>query len=94
MAITCLLCPSPAVAEGLCVEDGARLWAAKVNQLLIEASLLPKPEQNARALALRELNTKDKATAFLARLDAARAERDAKTCGREGCGGQCLKRDE
>jgi hypothetical protein len=25
---TCLLCPAPAVADGLCVDDGARLWAA------------------------------------------------------------------
>lgn len=34
---TCLLCTSEAVADGLCVEDGARLWAAPI---LIALALL------------------------------------------------------
>lgn len=98
---TCLLCTSNAVADGLCVEDGARLWAANV--VIADPSIARKMygakvvshgprtgEWQARFDALGEIDTPAKATAFLARLDAARAERDAKTCGRPGCR-KCLE---
>lgn len=77
---TCLLCPSQAVADGLCVADGARLWAAKLWEsdplLALAGALDRRPWQNEeRRRALRELDTQEEATVFLARLDAARAER-------------------
>lgn len=83
---TCLLCPSEAVADGLCVADGARLWAANewsadvdfardTRDIVLAARFVP-PEHVHRARAIAEdINTPDKAVAFLSRLDAARAER-------------------
>lgn len=84
----CLLCPSPAVANGLCVPCGARLWAAKMRQLLIECAALSCELQQERAGALREMAIAGAPEAFIARIDAARAERkraeDEKTRRRDG----------
>lgn len=71
---TCLLCPSPAVSDGLWVADGARLWAARMQQLLIECASLSGELQQERAKALREMAPTGAPDAFLSRFDAARAE--------------------
>lgn len=78
----CLLCPSPAVADGLCVQHGARKWAADgrlrkpaMADLIVDladAGMTPKPGAEPRIAAVRELSTPDAARAFLDRLDAAR----------------------
>lgn len=93
---TCLLCTSEAVADGLCVEDGARLWAAQwwTVDARKAANMVDKAKHyesyigpvyvmsgdtlallERRWSALRELDDATKATAFLARLDAARASK-------------------
>lgn len=86
MSVTCLLCPSPAVADGLCVEDGAKLWAADLwlakpdaARFAVRVSALPM-EAGAplpRTAALRMLTTKEAARAFLDKLEAARKAREA-----------------
>lgn len=81
---TCLLCPSKAVSDGLCVADGARLWAARMwcddyemalrvssQMRLIRTLSDPSP----RATAFADVPNCIAARAFLSRLDAARAER-------------------
>lgn len=98
---TCLLCTYPAVADGLCVADGARLWAAMLwrddrgGAITLQADIIAAgvvhPDHIHRAKALVEsVPTLAAATTFLAHLDAARRERDAKTCGRPGCR-KCLE---
>ncbi len=84
----CLLCPAPAVADGLCVEDGARLWAA--GRRLFDAAIVDRltghvAPHSAREGALCAIPTPDAARAFLARLEEARASRPA--CSRKGCPG-------
>lgn len=80
----CLLCPSPAVADGLCVADGARLWAARLwcddydmaVRVANNMRLLRTIRDNSpRAMAFSHVPDCITARAFLARLDAARAER-------------------
>lgn len=91
----CLLCPSPAVADGLCVEDGARPWAADLWMLnprlartdvgrLDAGHYNESVASSPRGRALWELCTPDAARAFLDKLDAARKARDEQVCGR-GC---------
>lgn len=80
---TCLLCPSPAVADSLCVPCGARLWAARVRA---EPCRLPDllalfeegQAGDERSKALVEISTAQAGQAFLAHLKAKRAERAAK----------------
>lgn len=81
---TCLLCPSQAVTDGLCVADGARLWAAKLRLAAPERAtyMLDGSCSEGRTCCthgicegLRETDTPAKAEAFLARLDATSAER-------------------
>jgi hypothetical protein len=97
--MTCLLCLSPAVADGLCVPCGARLWAAELwrddyaealdlQATIIAAGVVP-PRHIERAKALVEhVPTRRAAEIFLGRLDAARAERkraeDARIARRDG----------
>lgn len=79
----CLLCPSPAVADGLCVPCGAKKWAAdlRVNRPIVARMMSSwKP----RADALREIATLESAHAFLDKLDAARKARGGQVCSR-GC---------
>lgn len=83
----CLLCPSPAVADGLCVDDGAKKWAADVRlapvasvsrrYLLLWAGGAALGHDAERERALRELSTPESARAFLGRLDAARKDRES-----------------
>jgi hypothetical protein len=80
---TCLLCPSPPIADLLCVPCGAKLWAARVRaepcRLL---DLLPLFEEgqagDERSKALVEISTAQAGQAFLSRLEAKQAERAAK----------------
>lgn len=80
----CLLCLSPAVADGLCVADGARLWAARARSSYPEASRAALVNhdlghckmQEEQASALREIRTFTLADVFIARVAAARAERE------------------
>lgn len=91
----CLLCPAPAVADGLCVADGARLWVAeawlrdemrmwRMKRRKTEGAREPAlyPE---RWRALDYVPHPINATKFLARLAAAREERRKQTCGRDDC---------
>jgi hypothetical protein len=84
----CLLCSSPAVADGLCVDDGARLWAAerRIDGATEHPCKVPTFDLwRARNLALFELPTPEAARAFLDKLEAARkARRAAPLCSR-GC---------
>lgn len=86
---TCLLCTSEAVADGLCVEDGARLWvsvlwtdspaeAVAYQRLAPVVDNFPKHSREApdRCKAILEsVRNPQEAVAFLARLDAARASK-------------------
>ena len=66
----CLLCPSPAVADCLCVECGAKLWAAY--QRVLDPHYAgwfdsgPGGESPERLNALRLVPTRETASAFLA----------------------------
>lgn len=92
---TCLLCPSPVVADSLCVPCGAKKWAAWMllnrpsDVAFMLANPVPtewlKPEHSARPDALRKLTTVDTARAFLNRLEAARKARDAAPLCSRGC---------
>lgn len=91
--VTCLLCPSPAVADGLCIECGAKKWwATLATSSPIAAGVVASSAQTnearrrwpERVSAIRELSTPQDARAFLAKLDAARKARDEQVCGR-GC---------
>jgi hypothetical protein len=87
---TCLLCPSPAVADGLCVDDGARLWAAQTRQLTLGmrvalSSLHASVLGDARIEALRAIVGVKDARAFLDRLEAAKAARGAAPFCLRGC---------
>jgi hypothetical protein len=90
MSATCLLCPSPAVADGLCVEDGARLWAAELWHRrperfeLRRARALHSTEASPRLSALRLLGP-TAAHAFLDKLEAARKAREAAPLCKRGC---------
>ena len=76
MAINlCLLCPSPVVADGLCVPCGAKLWAAQITSLLGAAAGMPQAWQTARAEAIRTL-TPGSARAFLDKYERARSVND------------------
>jgi hypothetical protein len=90
---TCLLCPSPVVADGLCVPCGAKKWAAGARSsypeaaraALIEHDLGHCKMPDARASALRELRTFADADAFLGQLHAARKARAAAPLCQRGC---------
>jgi hypothetical protein len=91
---TCPLCPSPVVADGLCVPCGAKLWAARLWEKRADVAYYllvqpipcgmqePAPE---RAKALRLLSTPQAARAFLDKLDAARKAREAAPLCPDGC---------
>lgn len=78
----CLLCPSKAVSDGLCVTDGARLWVARQWQSMPAPAYgtakwhktheLTNPSP--RSVAWRDIDTPDKASAFLARIEAANCD--------------------
>jgi len=92
----CLLCHAPAVADGLCVADGARLWAS---ESVLKTPALAREMYGARVVsngpraaewqarfdALGDISSPLEATKFLARLNTAREERQRQTCGRDGC---------
>jgi hypothetical protein len=88
---TCLLCPSPAVADGLCVEDGARLWAALSWQRTPEATMAAvrmMPDsmlEGARGAALHDVPTPAAARTFLDKYEAAKAARAAAPLCSRGC---------
>jgi hypothetical protein len=85
---TCLLCSAHAAADGLCVEDGARLWAAmlwkhrhdcaRAWHAAPSAALTPTI---ARAEALHDMPTPKHASVFLDRYEAAKkANAEAPQC--------------
>lgn len=86
----CLLCPSPAVADGLCVEDGARLhvartwkyFPAQAEYLTAHAGVVADRMQRA---AFVELSTGDSARAFLDKLAENKAVREAAPLCSRGC---------
>jgi hypothetical protein len=80
---TCLLCPSPVVADGLCVPCGARLWAAELWDR--DPWNVPSQSETSRQNAIQELNTPYAARAFLDRLEAARKARAAAPLCSRGC---------
>jgi hypothetical protein len=88
--VTCLLCPSPVVADGLCVDDGARKWAAELcardpgRYEMRRARALDSTEVSPRLSALRLLGPAA-ASAFLGRLEAARKARAAAPLCPDGC---------
>jgi hypothetical protein len=83
MSAICLLCPSPAVADSLCVPCGAKLWAAKEWEKDPEgmankrdyppAEVLYVPQ---RAEALKYMRTPSAACNFLAALESCRLQRE------------------
>jgi hypothetical protein len=97
---TCLLCSAPAVADGLCVDDGARLWAAQRWEAMPNATahavhLLRRGHRPStggaeqRIAATLELATPESARDFLDRLAKAQEERKVALCE---CG--CVSHDE
>jgi hypothetical protein len=96
MTTTCLLCPAPAVADGLCVDDGARLWAARfwfndpgaatwaARHAAGKVDASP-PAEWERIRALQALPTYAAATAFLDRYEAAKAAHAAAPLCSRGC---------
>ena len=88
----CLLCKSVAVADCLCVECGAKLWAAQFVQL-IHQPYKEAHESDERAKALREFCDPNDACAFLRHYDTARATHEAKNRGCPECG-RLVPRDE
>jgi hypothetical protein len=76
--VRCLLCDLPAIADCLCVPCGAKLWAVLVTDLMHDAAQMPPEWQQERAKAMKEVRHVPTRVDFLARLDAARAARDAK----------------
>lgn len=79
---TCLLCTSAPVADDLCVEDGARLWAAREwlgdpaeareTIFVLRAGQWVHPRDIYRARAIvDDINTLEKAREFHARYTAA-----------------------
>ena len=87
----CLLCPSPAVADGLCVEDGAKKWAADAvltrsadDVTYLRAYPGTSELWTPRGHALRDIRSSETAHAFLDKFDAARKARDERPCSR-GC---------
>lgn len=79
---TCLLCSAHAVADFLCVECGAKKWAASLWSLrpTVAQELLDDVDyygfDGPRNDAMRELRTPETSHAFLARLEAARKTRE------------------
>ena len=76
----CLLCPSPAVADELCVPCGAKLWAAEnIIAMLDNGGLPDKPDPSRepeRAAAMAHFGgAADLADDFLARIEAAKVAR-------------------
>jgi hypothetical protein len=82
---TCLLCPAPAVADGLCVEDGARLWAAHGRIAGQLGALAVATWNEERVMALIDIQTAEDARAFLDRHEAAKAARAAAPLCTRGC---------
>jgi hypothetical protein len=92
----CLLCPSPVVADGLCVPCGAKKWAARfwisdpgaatlaARHAASKVDASP-PAEWYRTKALQALPTQVAALAFLARLEAARKAREAAPLCSRGC---------
>lgn len=75
---TCLLCTAPAVADSLCITDGARLWAAQKRSNGKPCGVLVallRGTNDPREGALNEIADSRKAAEFTARLAAAREER-------------------
>jgi hypothetical protein len=92
----CLLCPSPVVADGLCVPCGAKLWAAQEIQKdpsvarelgggRVVSNGPGAPAWQSRLDALWELSTPQAARAFLDKLEAARKARAAAPLCPDGC---------
>ena len=80
--ITCLLCPAVAVADSLCVLDGARLWCAleweKDPEGMANKRDYPPAEvlyAPCRAEALKYMRMPSAAKSFLAALESKRAKR-------------------
>lgn len=85
----CLLCPSPAVADCLCVPCGAKLWAARLwnedPHAAAECLRTPPPAKTKwgtifteHTMALADMVNGERAAVFLTRLESAKAERAAK----------------
>ncbi len=99
-AVTCLLCPSPAVADALCVPCGAKLWAAKEwlygapdTFLRIAGKLAAGTLAPERVAALDCITSGAEAMDFLVSLEAAKALRLAQTKSCPECG-RMVPRDE
>lgn len=82
--MNCILCPSTAVADGLCVPCGAKLWAArlwatrpKTARMCAHDGAMTDADPE-RVKAIRAMYTMEHAKAFIRCLEAARAKLDAK----------------
>jgi sugar lactone lactonase YvrE len=89
---TCLLCPSPAVADGLCVDDGARLWAANLwtrdmheARRRVNGARSSAAAGDAREAAVCEIDGPHLARAFLDKFEAAKAARAVAPVCPRGC---------
>jgi hypothetical protein len=82
---TCLLCPSPAVADSLCVEDGARKWAADGRSAGTLGTLFSQEWNEDQLMALLDVPDAEAAQAFLDKLAAATATRAAAPLCSRGC---------
>jgi hypothetical protein len=93
---TCLLCPSPVVADGLCVPCSARLWMSKLWTCAPQTAtwFLASSKHTVRAnpshawervKASHEIGTPQAARAFLDKLEAARKARAAAPLCPRGC---------
>lgn len=99
MTTTCLLCPSPAVADGLCVDDGAKKWAAwlwveRPREAIAYQQLAPAldrfPNHSKEAperckAILNSVRNESEAQAFLSKFDAARKARETEPVCPRGC---------
>lgn len=88
---TCFLCPSPAVADGLCVSCGAKKWAADLwerdmheARKRVNGAREGAVRGDERELAVCQIDGPHHARAFLSRLDAARKARGDAPC-KHGC---------
>jgi hypothetical protein len=88
---TCLLCSSPAVADGLCVPCGAKLWAARLWQCDMSAARArvngarASAHVDTREAAVCEIDGPLQASTFLAEYESAKAARAATPLCSCGC---------
>jgi len=100
----CLLCDNDAVQDGLCVPDGAKLWAAtewanfpedaRIYQQMVQTLDVVNPDHVERAIAIvNSVRSPVEAHEFLATFHAAKAKQVAEQPGCKECG-RLVPRDE